>query len=173
MNSKLKLLLVSMVMSISVSAKDWTGSLFPTFELKNQNNEVITNKNFSDKWVVYYFYPKDNTPGCSIEAENFATRYPELLKMGLDVVGISLDDVDSHKSFAGTYKVKFNLLADVDKQLSKQMDIVNYLPWPYTRRETFIVDDKGNIVKHYKDVDPSTHVEQIVIDFKALKATLK
>ncbi|PWK49321.1 peroxiredoxin [Pleionea mediterranea] len=156
-----------------VEAKDWTGALFPEFELKNQAGEVISDNKYEGKWVAYYFYPKDNTPGCSIEAENFAKNHKKFQELGLEIVGISLDDVESHKSFAKTYNVEFDLLADVDKSLSKKLDMVNYLPWPHTRRETFIVDGSGNIVKHYQEVNPKSHVEQIFADLKTLKKQLK
>ncbi len=167
------LLAFTVLLTSTVEAKNWTGALFPDYSVKNQLGELVTNEKYKGKWVAYYFYPKDDTPGCSIEAENFAKNYDKLKSMGIEVVGISLDDVESHASFAKTYNVKFDLLADVDKSLSKQLDMVNILPWPHTRRETFIVDDKGNIVKHYEDVNPREHVSQIMSDFKSLKETLK
>lgn len=154
------------------ASKDWTGSLFPAFELKNQKGETISSDKYKGKWVAYYFYPKDNTPGCSIEAENFAKNHDKLKAMGLEVVGISLDGVESHANFAKTYNVKFDLLADVDKTLSNKLEMVNFLPWPHTRRETFIVDANGNIVKHYQKVSPQEHVTQIIEDFKSLKKSL-
>jgi peroxiredoxin Q/BCP len=160
--------LVIVLASTALQAADWTGKPFPEFQLSNQNGEVITNQNFANQWVIYYFYPKDDTPGCSIEAENFAKSEDALKAMGLNVVGISLDDVESHKAFAKKFGVKFNLLADVDKKLSEQLDLVNTFPWPHTRRETFIVNPEGIIVKHYPEVSPKKHVTQIMEDFKQL-----
>ncbi len=154
--------------STNLYAQDWTGKSFPKFELANQHGETINNDSFKGEWVVYYFYPKDDTPGCSIEAENFAKNHEALKAMGLNIVGISLDGVESHKSFADKFGVKFNLLADVDKKLSDQLDLVNSFPWPHTRRETFIVNPEGEIVKHYPEVSPKKHVTQIMADFKKL-----
>lgn len=154
--------------TVNINAQEWEGKSFPPFELANQHGETISNSKFSGEWVVYYFYPKDDTPGCSIEAENFAKNHEALKAMGLNIVGISLDGVKSHKSFADKFGVKFDLLADVDKKLSEQLDLVNTFPWPHTRRETFIVNPDGVIVKHYPEVSPKKHVAQIMEDFKKL-----
>ncbi|MCO7223691.1 peroxiredoxin [Pleionea sp. CnH1-48] len=157
----------------TVHAKDLTGSLFPTYKLQNQNGDWVSNKNYEGHWVAYYFYPKDHTPGCSKETTNFAQQYEQMKKQGLEVVGVSLDSVESHLSFAKDYKVKFSLLADVDKALSSKLDMVRYLPWPHTRRETLLVDDKGNIVKHYESVDPDTHTQTLFDDYLAIKKSLQ
>ena len=161
-------LLMSAISTFAASAESWVGKKFPTYEVKNQNGELVSNTKYAGKWVAYYFYPKDNTPGCSIEAENFAKNQEKLRELGLEVVGISLDDVESHAKFAQDFNLKFDLLADVDKKLSEQLDMVNILPWPHTRRETFIVNNDGIIVKHYDQVNPRKHVEQIIDDMKGL-----
>jgi len=168
-----KVLSLALVFTVGLSvanAEDssWVGKAFPEFKVANQAGETITNSKYQGKWVAYYFYPKDNTPGCSIEAEQFAKKHAEFQKMGLEVVGISLDDVESHQEFANDFNVKFDLLADVDKSLSEKLDMVNILPWPHTRRETFLVNDAGVIVKHYATVNPRKHVAEIENDFKAL-----
>jgi peroxiredoxin Q/BCP len=165
--------MILMVVSMALQAADWTGKAFPQFKLSNQYGEVVTNGTLQDHWVVYYFYPKDDTPGCSIEAENFAKNYEALKAMGLEVVGISLDDVESHKAFADKFGVKFHLLADVDKALSEQLDLVNTFPWPHTRRESFIVNPEGVIAKHYPEVSPKKHVAEIMDDFKHLAQAAK
>lgn len=163
---------VVFLFNTSALAKNWAGSLFPDYKLQNQRGEWVTNASFKDSWVAYYFYPKNHTPGCSVEAAKFAENYNTLREMGVEVVGISLDDIESHQEFAKDYKVEFTLLSDAEKDLSGKLELVRYLPLPHTRRETLIVDSEGNIIKHYEDVDPNTHVEQIMKDVKVLKAQL-
>ncbi|NVJ60067.1 MAG: peroxiredoxin [Gammaproteobacteria bacterium] len=161
--------LLSSVLALGAQAEtEWVGKPFPNYDVKNQNGDVITNEKYKDKWVAYYFYPKDNTPGCSIEAENFAKNQEKLEEVGLEVVGISLDDVESHAEFAKDFNLKFDLLADTEKELSEKLDMVNILPWPHTRRETFIVNGEGVIVKHYAQVNPRKHVSEIIEDMKVL-----
>ncbi|NVJ51618.1 MAG: peroxiredoxin [Gammaproteobacteria bacterium] len=154
--------------TVAADTSSWEGKTFPDYQLANQTGAVIDNSKFNGRWVLYYFYPKDNTPGCSIEADNFAKRHEQFVADGLEIVGISLDDVESHAKFAKDFNVKFDLLADVDKALSEKLDMVNILPWPHTRRESFLVNAEGIIVKHYPTVNPREHVEQVAKDFAAL-----
>ena len=150
----------------------WQGVPFPQFELADQNKNIKSNKDFSNKWVVYYFYPKDRTPGCTTEAKNFATENALFDSLNTQIVGISYDDSDSHKDFAEIYDVKFTLLADVDHKLTKALDVDSIFPWPHPSRQTFLVNDKGNIVKHYDDVDPDTHSSQLLKDIKMFQQDL-
>jgi len=147
----------------------WQGVPFPQFELADQNKAVKNNKNFNNKWVIYYFYPKDKTPGCTTEAKEFAKAHTKLNSMNTEIVGISYDDSDSHKDFAEIYDIKFTLLADIDHKLTKKLDVDSLFPWPHPSRQTFLVNPKGNIVKHYENVDPDIHAVQLIKDITLLQ----
>ena len=166
--------LLILILSTFTNAKGnrWQGVPFPQFELADQNKDIKSNKDFSDKWVVYYFYPKDRTPGCTTEAKNFAKKNTLFDSLNTKIVGISYDDSDSHKDFAEIYDVKFTLLADVDHKLTKALDVDSLFPWPHPSRQTFLVNEKGNIVKHYDKVDPDTHSSQLLKDIKLLQQDL-
>jgi len=153
----------------SAGANRWQGVPFPKFELFDQNKVTKNNKDFSNQWVVYFFYPKDRTPGCTEEAKNFVDDYNQFTALKTAIVGISYDDSESHKDFADTYEMQFTLLADVDKKLTKSLDVDSFLPWPHPSRESFLVNPKGIIVKHYKDVDPSVHSAELLVDIKAMQ----
>jgi len=169
----MKLLITSFLLILSLTAiaesNRWQGQSFASFQLKDQSGEVKTNKDFSDGWVVYYFYPKDRTPGCTVEAQKFSDDYQKFKQLNTEIVGISYDDVESHIDFADTYEIKFSLLADTEKKLTKAMDVDSFLPWPHPSRETFLVNADGIIVKHYSDVEPATHSQQLIADIMLLQ----
>lgn len=146
----------------------WQGQPFAKFSLQDQTGKLRANKDFTGKWVVVYFYPKDRTPGCTVEAKNFVNDYANYQSLNVEIVGVSYDDAESHLDFYNTYEMKFTLLADIDHSLSKAMDVDRFLPWPHPSRQTFIVDPDGVIAKHYKDVDPDTHSSILLKDLKKL-----
>jgi len=166
------LILLSFLFLISshsdAEANRWQGQPFADFNLQDQSGNLRSNQSFNGQWMVIYFYPKDRTPGCTIEAQNFVSDFLEYQSLNVEIIGVSYDDVESHKDFADTYEMKFTLLADVDKQLSKAMDVDRFLPWPHPSRQTFIVNPEGIIVKHYEDVDPKIHSEQLLKDLNKL-----
>lgn len=165
------LLCLSAILISSVGFADanrWQGLPFPDFSLKDQHNKVTTLKDFKGKWTVVYFYPKDKTPGCTVEAQNFVDDYKQYSALNTEIVGVSYDDVGSHIDFADTYEIKFPLLADTEHTLSKAMDVDRFLPWPHSSRQTFLVDPKGIIQKHYEDVTPKSHSQELLVDLKSL-----
>jgi len=155
----------------SNKANQWQGIAFPEFELMDQNNTVRKNNDFLGQWVVYFFYPKDRTPGCTEEAKNFVADQQKFTDLNTAIVGISYDDPASHKDFAETYEMKFTLLADVDKKLTKSLKVDSFFPWPHPSRQSFLVNPKGIIVKHYDPVDPSVHSAELLADINAIKQT--
>ena len=150
-----------------------TGSMAPEFSLKDQDGKTHTLKDFAGNWLVVYFYPKDDTPGCTKEACSFRDSFTELLKNNIKVVGISKDSVTSHKKFADKYSLTFPLLADEDKSVQKA-----YGAWGAktfmgrtfegTLRQTFLIDPQGVIRKIYPKVVPLDHASQILNDFAKL-----
>jgi peroxiredoxin Q/BCP len=142
------------------------GMKAPIFEGVDQDGNTIKLRDFTGKKVVLYFYPKDNTPGCTAEACNLRDNYTELLKKGFAVVGISIDSEKSHKGFASKYSLPFPLIADTSRKIlsdygvyrEKKLYGKSFLG---TVRTTFIIDEKGMIEKIISKVDSKNHSEQI------------
>lgn len=147
------------------------GSPAPGFKLQDQNGEWHDLQDYRGTWLAMYFYPKDGTPGCTTEACNFRDNIYAFKAIGASVVGLSLDDVDSHKKFSTEYKLPFTLLADVGGHTAEAYGVLtDYQAMQIASRQSFIINPEGIIVKHYADVDPDTHTDQVLTDLKALMA---
>ncbi len=133
------------------------------FSLHDQNNTTHTLKQYQGSWVVLYFYPKDDTPGCTIEACTFRDSLAELQKRGVVILGVSKDSVASHKKFAEKYHLNFPILSDESKEVIKAYDAQGPLG---TRRMTYLIDPKGEITKVYKNVNPTIHAGEILRDLQ-------
>jgi peroxiredoxin Q/BCP len=147
------------------------GSAAPGFRLQDQNGDWHNLDDYRGSWLAVYFYPKDDTPGCTKEACNFRDNIYAFKAIGASVVGISVDDVDSHKEFADKYKLPFILLADVDGETAGAYGVLR--DWKLIQiasRQSFIIDPEGKIAKHYDDVDPETHTQEVLADLEALMA---
>ncbi|MBP9760827.1 MAG: thioredoxin-dependent thiol peroxidase [Candidatus Magasanikbacteria bacterium] len=144
----------------------------PAFTLLDQEGVQHALKDFLGKKVLLYFYPKDDTPGCTKEACNFRDRLNELQKKGVQVLGVSIDSVSSHKKFAQKFSLNFPLLADEEKKVveaygvwgEKSMFGKKYMG---IQRDSFLIDETGTIVKHYMKVKPETHVDEVIADVSA------
>jgi peroxiredoxin Q/BCP len=148
-----------------------TGSKAPGFNLQDQNGDWHKLEDYSGTWLAIYFYPKDDTPGCTTEACNFRDNIYAFKAIGATVVGISVDDVDSHKEFATKYKLPFILLADEEGETADAYGVLR--DWKLVQiasRQSFLVNPQGVIVKHYEDVDPDTHTQQVLDDLEAMMA---
>ena len=168
---KLILTLCLTLVSAGVFAGDppAVGAAAPGFNLQDQNGEWHTLDNFQGKWLAVYFYPKDDTPGCTTEACNFRDNIYAFKAIGAEVVGISVDDVESHKEFSDKYKLPFTILADEGGETAKAYGVLrDYKLIKLASRQSFLVDPEGNIAKHYADVDPDTHTDEVLADLKAM-----
>lgn len=167
------LVLASLMPGVQADTR-WQGALAPTFELPDQDGKLHKLTEYRGHWLILYFYPKDNTPGCTIEAQKFREAYAQFQAMETEIVGVSLDDVDSHKEFAEVHELPFPLLADPDKKTARAYEVLTEIgPLKYTRRETFVIDPEGVIVRHYEDVDHEIHARQLLGDLPELKAAYK
>jgi len=148
------------------------GAPAPSFSLPDQTGTKHNLADYKGKWLVLYFYPKDGTPGCTTEACEFRDNIFAFRDQGVVVLGISLDDVDSHKKFATEQHLPFPLLSDASKDVARQYGVLAKFAglMDYTKRETFVIDPQGRIAKHYVDVDPKDHSKTVLADIKALKA---
>jgi peroxiredoxin Q/BCP len=139
------------------------GSLAPDFTLPSQDGAPVSLKDFRGKWVVLYFYPKDMTKGCTIEAHNFQRDQDQYAKRNTVVLGVSVDSVDSHKQFCTKEGLNFKLLADPDhKVVSEYGSLMNLGITQIASRHTFVIDPQGKIVRSYMTVDPNGHSQEVL-----------
>ncbi|HET9679977.1 MAG TPA: peroxiredoxin, partial [Gammaproteobacteria bacterium] len=143
------------------------GTAAPVFKLQDQNGEWQSLADYKNQWVVLYFYPKDDTPGCTTEACNFRDAIFKFNDMNVQVLGVSLDDVESHAAFAEKYHLPFPLLADTSKKTARAYGVLSdFGPFEFASRETFVINPQGVIAKHYEDVDPETHTTILLADLQ-------
>ncbi len=158
---------IMMMLPAQVASSPMVGSQAPEFDLLDQNGKRQRLGDYRGKWLVLYFYPKDDTPGCTTEACNFRDDYFRIRALGGVVMGVSLDDVGSHKAFSEKYHLPFSLLADDKKQLAQAYHVLRgFGPVTYSSRQTFIIGPQGKIAKHYETVRPRQHATEIINDLK-------
>lgn len=138
------------------------GTKAPDFNLLDQNGEARTLSEFKGKLVVVYFYPKDDTPGCTKEACGIRDNYSEFEKLGTVVLGVSHDTPESHTAFIDKYKLPFTLLSDPTKEMIKAYGAGGMM----TRRISYLIGKNGEVLKYYAKVDPTVHAEEIINDIK-------
>ena len=145
--------------------KQWVGKPAPSFKLQDQNSRWHQLNQYQGKWLLLYFYPKDNSPGCTEEARQFKSLYPQFKANNTVVLGVSLDDVASHQKFSQKLQLPFPILADHQQQLAQQFGIVsNFGLFKIAKRESFLIDPDGVIVYHYSSVDTQSHANQVLQD---------
>jgi thioredoxin-dependent peroxiredoxin len=135
------------------------GTVAPDFTVKDTNGNTVSLSDFKGKTVVLYFYPKDDTPGCTKEAQGFRDAYPEYEGKDMVVLGVSMDDEASHKAFTEKYGLPFKLLADTDGAITKAYDVEGS---GYSKRVTFIIDGEGQISKVFDSVNTASHAQDIL-----------
>jgi peroxiredoxin Q/BCP len=148
------------------------GALAPAFRMQDQNGKWHALEDYRGNWVVLYFYPKDNTPGCTTQACGFRDNIFAFRELGAQVLGVSVQDTASHADFAKEHGLPFPLLADPDKKVTKLYGVLTkYLGViELARRDTFIIDPQGRVAKHYVKVDPDGHSQAVIADLKGLGA---
>jgi thioredoxin-dependent peroxiredoxin len=155
--------LVPRLFSGSRAASPAPGSAAPDFTLASQEGASVSLQDYRGSWVVLYFYPKDQTPGCTREAHNFQVDQPEYAERHAVVLGVSVDSVDSHKKFCAKEGLNFKLLADRDGKVSNAYgSLTNLGVVKFAARHTFLIDPGGRIAKAYTSVDPVRHSEEVL-----------
>lgn len=140
----------------------------PAFEAPDQSGRIRTLAEFRGRAVVLYFYPRDGTPGCTEEACAFRDAWDRLEEAGAVVVGVSTDDVDSHRAFAREHELPFPLLADPEGRIADAYGVDRSLG--FVRRVTFVIDGGGVVRRVFEDVDPGVHVEEVLEVLASLRA---
>lgn len=152
------------------AATPQVGTAAPDFALPDQNGTIHRLAGYHGQWLVLYFYPKDNTPGCTTEAQRFRDDHATLHKEQVALLGVSVDSVASHRAFADKHQLPFPLLADESGQVAASYGALgSLLGLKMAKRHTFLIDPAGHIAKIYTQVDPATHSHQALTDLRLLR----
>jgi peroxiredoxin Q/BCP len=144
------------------------GQVAPAFTLPSQDGSAVSLEQFRGKWVLLYFYPKDNTPGCTLEAHNFQRDLPKYESLNTVVLGVSFDSQESHESFCSKQGLTFKLLSDREKDVTmKYGSLKNLLGIKMTARNSFLIDPAGKIAKVWLGVSPSSHSGEVLRELEA------
>jgi peroxiredoxin Q/BCP len=164
-----------MANSAEFPAAPEAGMTAPAFRLQDQAGAWHNSTDYRGKWLVLYFYPKDDTPGCTTQACEFRDNLFAFKKLETAVVGVSVDDVASHKAFSEEHSLPFTLLADSTKETAKAYGVLHSVLglMEIASRETFIIDPQGRVAKHYRGVDPKGHSQAVLKDLRALQQAKK
>jgi peroxiredoxin Q/BCP len=148
------------------------GMPFPDFSLPNQEGRTVSLRDFAGKWLVVYVYPKDDTPGCTIQGKSFTATRADFQAAGIEVVGISQDDVASHKNFCNKFSFTIDLISDTNATLLKAMGVEQseYKGVMYWNRTSFVIDPQGKVRKTYANVKPEGHEKVLLDDIKTLQS---
>jgi len=143
------------------------GKSVPKFQLSDAHGNTVKSSEIKGKKFVIYFYPKDFTPGCTVEADEFSRDYKKFQKAGIEIIGISKDDVESHKKFCKKMKIPYILLADTKTEVSKLFGVwgkKNFMGKEYMgiKRSTFLVNEDGKIFKVFEKVKPKGHSKEVL-----------
>ena len=159
-----------MLFSFSSVADITRGETAPNFQLVDQYNKTHKLSDYHGKWVVLYFYPKYDTPGCTKEACHFRDDIFRIRKLHAEILGVSVDNQTSHAKFSEKHGLPFPLLADVGGRVAENYHALWSLgPIKVARRHSFIIDTEGRIAKIYRDVDPDNHSREVIQDLEKLQ----
>jgi peroxiredoxin Q/BCP len=151
------------------------GQRFVDFNLQNQDGQTVKLDDFAGKWLVLYVYPKDDTPGCTIQGKSFTASKQDFDDAGIAVVGVSADDVASHKDFCNKFAFTIDLLADPNQELLQAAGVgqSDYKGTMYWDRTSFVIDPEGTLRKIYLKVNPEGHEQVLLNDIKAMQSSSK
>ena len=164
------LITLALVQAAETQTQPAAGTAAPDFSLATSDGSQVSLKDFKGKWVVLYFYPKDFTSGCTIEAKNFQRDLEKYKQTGAVILGVSVDSAQSHKDFCAKEGLNFKLLADPEGKVSSQYgSTMQYQGATMAARNTFLINPEGKIAKVYTGVKPAEHSDQVLKDLAELK----
>ena len=161
--------LIFLLMIFNANSEDRliVGAEAPSFKLSDQDNIERSLGEYKGRWVVLYFYPKDDTPGCTTEACSFRDNIEIINNLNTTILGVSVDSNESHKEFSEKYSLPFPILADKSGEVAKKYDSYgSFVGFKYASRHTFIINPSGKIHKIYKKVNPSSHAAEVIAELK-------
>jgi len=159
----LGILVICVTAALGVAEAPAVGSVAPAFTLTTNEGNQAALKDFRGKWVVLYFYPKDFTGGCTLEAHNFQTDLSKYQALNAVILGVSVDTAESHKSFCAKEGLAFKLLSDADTKVSETYgSLMDYNGTKLSARNTFIIDPQGKVAKVFLKVSPSGHSAEVL-----------
>jgi peroxiredoxin Q/BCP len=162
--------LAALLAASPLRASPPVGAAAPGFALPDQAGETRRLEDFGGKWLVLYFYPKDNTPGCTTQACDFRDNIFAFRKLDAEIVGVSLDGVDSHREFAAEHNLPFMLLADDEGVVARDYGVLrSFGVVELASRQTFLISPEGVIARHYDKVDLDTHSADVLKDIELLR----
>jgi thioredoxin-dependent peroxiredoxin len=164
-------LMLALLASLTWAQVPPLGKPAPEFRLQDQNGKWQTLAEHRGKWIALYFYPKDQTPGCTTQACEFRDNIFAFKQANAVILGISVDDVKSHEEFAKKHSLPFPILADPTKETAKKYGVLKsyFGAMELAKRDTFVIDPEGRLVKHYADVDPKGHSQVVLAEIKAMQ----
>jgi peroxiredoxin Q/BCP len=154
---------------VASAAHPDAGTMAPQFTLKAQDGNPVSLSDYRGKWVVLYFYPKDFTSGCTQEAHNFQRDLAEYEKHNAVILGVSVDDANSHKQFCVKEGLSFKLLADTEHKASDEYGTLSHMPFTHAARNTFLIAPDGKIARVFDDVKPDQHSAQVLATLTELQ----
>jgi peroxiredoxin Q/BCP len=163
-----KTLSLFLLATMTFAAAPQIGQMAPDFTLPSQDGSKVSLHDFRGKWVVLYFYPKDGTSGCTLEAHNFQRDIAKYQQLNAEILGVSVDTPDSHKDFCAKQGLHFKLLADTEKKVSEDYDSLMMIIH-FSNRNTFLIDPTGKIAKIWLGVSPGRHSDEVLAALTALK----
>jgi len=168
LNQSVRALRVFLAVLLSSSAFALSpGDKVPEVSGKNQNGNVVHFGDYKGHYILVYFYPKDQTPGCTTEACSLRDQYAEIKKLNTIVLGVSRQDEKSHQAFIAKHKLPFDLLVDTDGAIGKTFGVGTYFGTSLSKRQSILIGPDGKVVHFYEDVKPETHVKDVIADIKA------
>ncbi len=166
-------LVLMLFMGNTSAAELSVGDMAPGFTLTDQQGQQHSLAELRGQWLVLYFYPKDDTPGCTKEACSLRDEFAAFRKLDVSVFGVSLDDMASHEAFAKKYQLPFPLLSDSDGKVAKSYgSLGGFGPIRYAKRHTFIIDPDGRIAKIWRKVSPADHSSELLEALNVLRQNL-
>jgi peroxiredoxin Q/BCP len=158
---------LAVVLAVIITAQAFAispGEPAPDFSTSNQDGKIVRLSDFKGKYVLIYFYPKDDTPGCTKEACSFRDQYKKIIELNAVVLGVSRQDEKSHQSFRSKHKLPFDLLADRDGNVAKLYGVGSMPLIGLTKRQSVLIGPDGKVIRFYDSVDPSKHTEEVIQD---------
>ena len=161
---------LTIAFSAAASNAPAVGTPAPDFTLNSQESKAVSLHDFKGKWVVLYFYPKDFTSGCTVEAHNFQRDLPQYEQKNTVIIGVSVQDEDSHQKFCTKEGLSFKLLADTKQEVSAEYDsVMTYNGAKLSARHTFLIDPQGKVQKVWLEVKPDKHSEEVLATLSQLQ----